>query len=280
MKKQILLLGVLIGLTIFSCSSDDNDGPDEQIPEQTQLVQVVQRRFDNEILDEIIIIDYSNQKPELWSFYDDSDQLTYITEWNYSSNGYLSSIKGYLPNGNLDYELIINYDNSDRIIQTTRSEENSTYITITNFTHNSDNTITSNTNSNGNTSTKTFEINNNGIIYKEIVNGNITVSVQYDNLKPISKTSFSTTYSYNYLGNGINPFTFQNVFDTNPINVILFQNSLADSSDSLTTELITKITSDSSTKEYVYTLNEDNFPLTRKDYYNGELEDEIDYSYE
>jgi len=276
MKKLNLLLGILIGLTILSCSSDDNDETDEQ----TQLIRVEQRRFDNGILNEKIIMDYSNQKPELWSFYDDSDQLTYTTEWNYSSNGSLSSIKGYLPDGNLDYELIINYDSSDRIIQTTRSEENNTDTTTTSFIHNSNNTITSTTNSNGNNSTKTFEINNNGIIDKEIVDGNVTVSVQYDNLKPISKTSYSTTYNYTYLGNGTSPFTFQSVFGTNPINVVLFQNSLADSSDSLTTELITEITSDSSTKEYLYTLNEDNFPLTRKDYYNGELEDEIDYTYE
>ena len=62
--------------------------------------------------------------------------------------------------------------------------------------------------------------------------------------------------------------------------MVLFQNSLNDSSDSLTTELITEIASTSSTEEYVYTLNDDNFPATRKDYYNGELDDEFDYFYE
>lgn len=267
-----------MGLAVISCSFDDDT--DNSQPQLTQLIQVEQRRFDSGILYEKIVIDYANQKPELWSFYDDSDQLTYTTEWNYSSNGFLSSIKGYLPNGNLDYELNINYDSSNRIIQTIGSEENNTVTTTTNFTHNSDNTITSNTNSNGSTSAKTFEINNNGIIDKEIVNGNVTVFVEYDGLKPISKTSFSTTYNYTYSENGTLPFTLQNVFGTNPINIVLFQNSLNDSSDSLTNELIIDISSSSSTKEYVYTLNEDNFPLTRKDYYNGELKDEFDYTYE
>lgn len=277
MNKLNLIIGILIGLTILSCSSDDTNDSQK---ESTQLVQVEQRRFDNGILYEKIIIDYSNQKPQLWSFYDDSNQLTYTTQWNYLSNGSVSSLKGYLANGNLDYELTINYDSNNRIIETTRSEENNTYITTTNFTHNSDNTITSITDNNGNTSTKTFEINSNGIIDKEIVNGIVTVSVQYDNLNPISKTSYSTTYNYAYSDNGTFPFTFQSIFGTNPINVVLFQNSLADSSDSLTTELITEINSNSSTQEYIYTLNENNFPLTRKCYYNGELEDEIDYTYE
>ena len=277
MKKLNLLLTILIGLSILSCSSDDDDNPQTQI---SQLTKIEQRSFYNGTLEEKIIINYSNQKPELWSFYDETNQLTFMSEWNYSTNGNLISIKGYLPDGSLSSESNISYDNSNRIIQTIRSEENNTYITSTNFIHNSDNTITSNTDSNGNISSKIFEINNNGIIDKEIENGNVIVSVQYDNLKPISKTSYSTTYNYTYEENGSIPITFQSLFGANPINVVLFQNSLNDSSDSLTTELITEIASTSSTEEYVYTLNDDNFPATRKDYYNGELDDEFDYFYE
>lgn len=277
MKKLNLLLAIFIGLSILSCSSDDNDIPQSQT---TQLVKIEQRSFNNGVLEEKIIIDYDNQKPELWSFYDEANDLTYTSEWNYSSNGFLSSIKGYSSNGTLNSETNITYDNSNRIIQTVSSEENGTYLTTTNFTHNSDNTITSDTNSNGNTSTRTFEINSNGIIDKEIENGNVTGSVQYDNRKPITSTSLSTTYNYTYQENGSLPFTFQSIFGSNPINIVLFQNDLADSVDSLTTELITEISSNSSTEEYVYTLNEDNFPLTRKNYYNGQLEDEFDYTYE
>lgn len=278
MKKLNLILITFIGLLlILSCSSDDNDN--SQI-HTSQLIKIEQRSFYNGTLEEKIIIDYSNLKPELWSFYDETNQLTGTSEWNYSSDGNLISIIGYLPNGNLNSELNISYDNSNRIVQTIRSEDNNNYVTTSNFIHNNDNTITSNTDSNGNLSSKTFEVNSNGIIDKEIVNGNVVVSVQYDNLKPISKTSYSTTYNYTYEQNGSSPIAFQNLFGTNPINVVLFQNSLDDSSDSLTNELITEITSTSSTEEYVYTLNDDNFPLTRKDYYNGELDDEFDYFYE
>ena len=35
MKKLNLLLGILIGITILSCSSDDNDGTNDQTPEET-----------------------------------------------------------------------------------------------------------------------------------------------------------------------------------------------------------------------------------------------------
>lgn len=274
MKKLFLLLS--IGILIISCSSDENEIPENQT---SNLIKIEQRQFENGILTEKIIFEYNNNRPTIASFYDDDNQLTYTSEWNYSNN-YLSSIKGYLANGTLDSETNITYDNSNRIIKTERTEENGTYLTTTNFTHNNDNTIISDTNSNGNTSTKTFEINSNGIINKEIVNGDVRVSVEYDNLTPITSTSFSTTYNYTYQDNGLLPFSFDKVFGTNPINVVLFQNYLDNSIGSLTTKLVTKITSSSSTEEYVYTLNEDNFPLTKKDFYNSELVNEFDYTYE
>jgi hypothetical protein len=102
----------------------------------------------------------------------------------------LSSLKGYLPNVTLNSETNVTYDNSNRIIQIVRSEENATYFTVTIFTHNVDNKITSDSNSSGNRWTKTFNINSNGIIDKD--NFNVTTSIQYDNHKPITSTSFST----------------------------------------------------------------------------------------
>lgn len=276
MKKLLLLLLLSIGISTISCSSDENEVPENQT---SNLIKLEQRQFENGVLSEKIIFEYNNDKPTKASFYEDNNQLTYTSEWNYSNN-YLSSIKGYLANGALDSETYITYDSSNRIIKTERTEENGTYLTTVNFTHNNDNTIISDTNSNGFTSTKTFEINSNGIINKEIVNGDVRVSVEYDNLTPITSTSFSTTYNYTYQDNGLLPFSFDNVFGTNLINTVLFQNNLGDSIGSLTTRLVTKITSSSYTVEYVYTLNEDDFPLTKKDYYNGELVNEFDYTYE
>lgn len=262
-----------------SCSSEENEIP---VTQTQSLVKIEQRQFDfnSGALTEKIIFEYNNQRPTLASFYDENSQLTYTSEWNYSNNNLLSSIRGYLPNGTLDSETTITYDNSNRIIETKRLENNSTYLTTTNFTHNSDNTITSETNSNGNISSKTFEINNNGIIDKEIVDGNVIISVQYENLKPISNTSYSTSYNYTYLEVGSFPFPFQSLFGNNTVNVVLFQNSLNNSLESFTTELIKKVESNTTIIEYEYTLNDDNYPLTKKDFYNGKLENEFDYYYE
>jgi len=275
MKKIFLLLS--IGLFIISCSSDEDQIPQTRTP---TLVKLEQRQFQDGVLTEKIIFEYSNQRPTIAQFYNGNNQLTYTSEWGYSNNNYLSSIKGYLPNGILSSETNITYDTFNRIIKTERAEENNTYLSTTNFTHNSNNTITSETNSNGSISSKVFEINNDGLIDKEIVNGNLRVSVEYDNLTPISSTSYSTSYNYTYQVNGSLSFSFQSIFGTNPINVVLFQNYLDNSIGSLTTKLVNKITSSSSIREYVYTLNEDGFPLTKKNYHNSELKDEFDYFYE
>jgi len=272
MKKLILLLS--IGLSIISCSPQENET--SQVP---ALIKVEQRQFHNEVLTEKIILEYNNQKPVLTSFYDKNNQLTYISEFNYSSTDYLSSTKGYLPNGTLNSETNITYDNSNRIIKIISSEENNTYIRTTNFTYNNDNTITSKTNSNGNISTKIFVINNDGIIDKEIINENVVTSVVYENLKPLSKTSYSTLSNYTYLENGSLPFSFYNVFKNNSTNVVLLQNNLNDSLESFTTELIKKVASNSNIFEYTYTLNDDNYPLTKKEFYNGKLSNEFDYYY-
>ena len=190
------------------------------------------------------------------------------------------SIKGYMQNGTLNSETTISYDNLNRIIKTIRLEENNTYNTTSNFIYNNNNSITSNSNSNGNLFSKTFEINSNGIIHKEIQNGILNTSVQYDNLKPIIRISNSTTYNYTYLETGSLPSSNQSILGGNKVNGVLFQNSLDTSSAYLTTELIKKISSNSSEEEYIYTLNNNGFPLTKKGYYNGELENEYDYTYE
>ena len=265
---------------IMSCSSEENEIPET---ETKVLVKVEQNQISNGILSEKIIFEYKNNKPTLASFYNENNELTYTSEWIYNSSGYLSSTKGSsTSNMNSNSETNIIYDNSNRIIQTIRSEDNNSGSTTTKFTYNNDNTITSESNSGSSVTNrvKTFVLNDNGIIDKEIVDGNIIVQVEYDNFKPKSKTAFSNKYTYTYLENGLLPATFQSLFGNNPINVVLFQNSLNDSSDSLTTELISEISSNTSTEKYIYTLTSDNFPLMRKDYYNGELNNEISYYYE
>ena len=281
MKKLNLLLAFLIGFILFNCSSDDNSNTQEE-PQNSQIVRTIQRIYDldnSSLLEERIVIDYNNGKPILWSFYDNTNQLTFTEELNYSNNGLLTSIQGFLSDGTSYSETSITYDSSNRILQRIYNEEDGSYNETISFIYNNNNTITSETNSNGFTSSKIFELNDDGIIYREIQNGNIVVSVNYNNFNPISKTSFSTTYTYEYLNSGNLP-SFSSIFGSNPANVVLFGNSLANQSDSLTTELISKITSDTSTQEFIYILNDNNYPISMQNFSNGNLRNEYEYIYE
>lgn len=277
MKKPFVLFAILIGLTFFSCSSSD-DVP--QNPGQ-QLVKIEQKIYYEGDLEERIVIDYANLKPQLWTFYDENNNELGSTEFVYNSQGILVEVNDYTPNGAQTRELLITYDSQNRIIKTDQvyfSQPNDHIIV--NFTHNLNNTINSVYSFLGNTEEKLFEVNANGIIDKEIVDGTTIVSVEYDNLNPITKTSYSTVSTYSYLDNGTMPFAYQSIFGNKPINVVLFQNSLDDASDSLITRLTSVINSPSSNQEFVYTLNAEGYPLTRTNYNNGELGDEFTFYYE
>ena len=266
-------------MLFISCSSDDDN--DSEVPQEPQLVQMEQRAYYNGTLEEKIIFDYSNQKLELVTFYNENDVLGGSSDFIYNSQGILIGVNDFSADNSLTRELTISYDGQNRIIQTDRVYlSNPDVHLLVNFIHNSDNTITSMSSGPNNTQEKVFEINSNGIIDKETYEGNVVVSVEYYNSNPITVIFGPATYSYTYLENGVMPLGFQNIFGENPINVVLFQNSLADSAGSLATDLVSNITSGLSTEEYVYTLNEDNLPLTRKDYYNEELANELDFYYE
>ncbi len=180
----------------------------------------------------------------------------------------------------MDYKQSITYDDANRIIKNTTIQDDDKDITATEYVYNNDNTITSTTINGNYKFIRTFELNSNGLIDKEITNGNVATSIVYDNLRPLTKTVGSTVYNYTYVEKGSLPFNGLAMFANNPINVVLFQNNLDDSSGSLSSDLISKITSDSSVKEYIYTFNKDNHLLTKTSYYNETLVDIINYYYE
>lgn len=273
MKKIKLIILFFLGLTIFSCSNSEDSNSSQK------LIKFEQKKYSNGVLEEKNVFVLENEKPYSAHFYNASNELTHKSYWHYT-NGLLTSIKGYFPDGTLYIQSNTVYDSSNRIIQTSTNEDNGSYLRTTNFIYNNNNTITSNTNNNGSNSSKTFEINSNGLIDKEIVSGNTVVSVQYDNSTPISKTVNSVTSNFTYHATGLFPISEQSFFANNPINLVLSRNSLDDTLEGLTNKLITDITSTSSDYQYVYTLNENNFPLTRKKYYNGVLINEFTYYYQ
>ena len=280
MKKLNLLLAIIIGLSILSCSSDDNNNQQAQ---STQLIKVEQKGFFDGIFENKSIYKYNNNKLELVSFYNSTNELIGYSNWVYSSQGLLIKINDFSADDSQTRELKITYDSQNRIIQTNitfLSGQNNNHIV--NFTHNSDNTINSlfTYTGNGSTEEKIFEINNNGLIDKEIQNGNVVVSVQYSNLKVLTIMDNFTNYTYTYHETGINPFDFwSGIVGENHINAVLFNNSLRESADTLGTNLIKEIATSITIQKFVYTLNENDFPLTLKSYRDGEIEYEYEYFY-
>lgn len=269
MKKAVVLILILI---LFSCNSDDS-GNTTNVP---QLIKMEQLSYDNGVLEERIVFEYNNQKPTRATFFDANNNLTASTNFIYNSNGLLSAIKNYAPDNSLISEMTITYNSQNRIVSTDRvSTSQPDNHSSVDFTYNPNNTITSVYTSGSTTQERTFELNSNGLIHKEIFNGNVITSVTYDNLKPITKTAYSETYTYGYHSSGIKPISNQAVFGSYLPNTVLFDNSLDDSSDELTDALITEIVSANENEQSVYTLNSNNFPATRMLYRN----DMLRYSY-
>ena len=276
MNKLYLVISMLL---MGACSSKEDKLHQEK---GTSLIKVEHRKFEEGVLYEKVIIEFENNKPILYSFYDDEDQLLYTSEWRYSEDNYLASVADYSSEGALQSQTKITYDALNRIIKTATETTDSTYFSSVKFTHNNNHTIISEANMNGFEFTRIFEINSDGLIYKETEDGEVTVLAEYDNAKTISSKSATDTYNYSYLKKGAFPFSFDQIFGKNRINIVLFYNSLAFSMDFLTASLVTKITSKSCPfiEKYVYTLNENNFPLSKKEYYRDEIQNEFYYTYE
>ena len=195
----------------------------------------------------------------------------------------MSAINDFSTEDVLIRKLEITYDNQDRIINTDQVYSSSpTEHKVVTFTHNSDNTIDSEQSFLGYVENRVFEVNAEGLIDKELEDGAVVVSVVYDGNDPISKTVSSEVYHYSYHQTGVFPSNVEGFLgnNTNPINYVLYANSLRRGSDNFTRKLITEISSSSSNSETVYVLNENNIPLSSKRYKNGALESEIEYFYE
>ena len=106
MKKLNLLLAILIGPTLFSCSSND----DMTLATQgIQLDKIEQKLYNNEVLDRIIVADYVGNRLETSSSYTSQNVLGGYSNWIYNSDGLLSAINDFFfraTKKNLEYFLI------------------------------------------------------------------------------------------------------------------------------------------------------------------------------
>lgn len=282
MKK--LLLSSIIILFLSSCASDS----DPIAPSNTEksLVKVIQMNYYQGSLEERIVFIYENNKPKIDSFYNADRDLTGYSKWSYNSNNLLSSIKGHLPNGTVNYESSLIYDNDNRIIQEDTNEDNGTYISVIKFTHNNDNTISSVTTAGNFNSSKTFHINNDGLVYKETnADNTITVSeVVYNGNNPVSKIAYNNTLTYTYdevnMPKGIFLTLYKNLFGENKANPVLWGNNLDDYVGSSADKFLIKEESNSYMNENKYTFDTDGYPIRKETYYNNELGSELEYIYQ
>lgn len=274
MRKILSIFSLII--IINACSSDE--GINE--PTLPNLIKTEQRSYFNNNLEEIIITNYENKKITKESFFDPNNQLVAKTVWSYTNN-VLSNIKTYSPSNVLVGEFNLTYNNAGKLVQTIRNEGTYTTTTTT-FSYNG-NTISSERNANGYITNKTFTLNANGIIDKEYENGDLMVSIVYNNFNPISKTihgNFGNTYNLTYSTTGVLPFSYQDIYGMIPANAQLFQNSIFDSSGILANQLLQTVTSSNFNMNNVYTFNSDNQPLTSSTYRNNVLNSEKTYFYE
>lgn len=275
MRKILSIFSLII--IINACSSDE--GINE--PTLPNLIKTEQRSYFNNNLEEIIITNYENKKITKESFFDPNNQLVAKTVWSYTNN-VLSNIKTYSPSNVLVGEFNLTYNNAGKLVQTIRNEGTYTTTTTTTFSYNG-NTISSERNANGYITNKTFTLNANGIIDKEYENGDLMVSIVYNNFNPISKTihgNFGNTYNLTYSTTGVLPFSYQDIYGMIPANAQLFQNSIFDSSGILANQLLQTVTSSNFNMNNVYTFNSDNQPLTSSTYRNNVLNSEKTYFYE
>ena len=285
MKNFFLLLTVLL---MTSCLNEFNEIDKDR---NVSLTKIEEKYFLDGELTGKVVRKFESNKPILDSYYDEKDQLSLTSVWSYSDNK-LSSIKDYLPDGESYGETTITYDNLNRIVKIADNQCEEDFLVI-DFLHNEDNTIDIKTNFEGKITNKIFSINEDGLVYKETIDGVTSVLVDYENFTPKSSKFNSTDYTFSYLDGVSVPFLFYNIFGNNKLNITLFneynefpfcadnesnpQSTLHNSVLFTTNKLVSKITSESSTEEHVYLFDEHDLILNKKCYLNGELSDDVDY---
>ncbi|WP_435412649.1 hypothetical protein [Psychroserpens mesophilus] len=223
--KKILLVFFII--TCYSCNTDDSPSIVNDVSQQHLVSKIISTSF---VLGEPEIINrktYENNRPIVDSIYSISNDTWIYINFFYE-NDRLVLRKVSSSASNQIEEFLIDYDGLGRISQTT--EITNTYTSTTSFTF-EDQFITSENNDNGVITTKIFQLNNNGIIYKE-VNSNETIEIQYDDdynvMSLISSAIPLSTYTYNQ--NLLPPNNFQFfrnfMFGDYKNNYVLYENNI------------------------------------------------------
>ncbi|WP_040250402.1 hypothetical protein [Psychroserpens mesophilus] len=223
--KKILLVFFII--TCYSCNTDDSPSIVNDVSQQHLVSKIISTSF---VLGEPEIINsktYVNNRPIVDSIYSISNDTWIYINFFYE-NDRLVLRKVSSSASNQIEEFLIDYDGLGRISQTT--EITNTYTSTTSFTY-EDQFITSENNDNGEITTKIFQLNNDGIIYKE-VNSNETIEIQYDedyNVMSLNSSAIPLS-TYTYDQNLLPPNNFQFfrnfMFGDYKNNYVLYENNI------------------------------------------------------
>lgn len=269
MKKLLLSLVAVVLLT--SCSNDDTAN---NIASSSRYT-VTQKSYDSGSIENINVFEYTNGKPTMGTFYTPNHIPLSNAIMNYTDGVITSSII-YTGNNIEIGRTNFTYDAQGRI--TKKVTQEGSYVSTTNYTYNSNNTITSVT-TGSNTSTKTFYLNSTGIIYKQEEGSNVYELI-FNGTNPISAIYNGSTKTFTYDDNHDTSLIRSNTFGSYLPNAVLAGNYLQDAETVLATKYVLTETSSGEVIRNVYVFNAEGKPTNIKRYSNDVLVSDSDYSYE
>jgi len=261
----------------------ENENSDEkEDSEDIGLTKVIQKGyFNNEHIRTIHFI-FEGGIIEVDSTFGPGNELAYHNDWIYDEGNKLLGTRLYLADGTLQHTNEYSYDSQGKLIGRNTSEEQGSYITDVSFEHHTD-SIVCTKNFDGSISEKTFYLNESGKIYRELDGENI-FEIEYMEGTVKSLTAYGEVINFSYsnetsLNEPSNNFLLSVLGTEN--NIVLWEDNLRQQATSLSSGfLIREENENGNVRQYDYTFDENGHPLSRKTYWNEELQSESQYFYE
>lgn len=281
MKK--FLIGLIL-IASFSCNTEESNTLDNDNSPQNTLSKIITTTYVFDVPDFINRKTYENNRPLADSIYSISNDVWLYHNFVYENNKLVLREISTSASNQIDQIMII-YDDLDRIIQTTEIFNSVTSTTL--FTYDNQ-TITSVTNNNGDMTSKVFHLNTDGIIYKE-VSATETIEIQYDeyyNVMVFESSIFGTS-SYTYDNTVLPPANTQlfesYMFGDYKNNVVLYKNRIGNAGFSeiaVVPKYHISSTDENRTFTFEWTLNDNGYPIKRETLdENNNLMVKVDYLY-
>ena len=273
--KKIFLSCLFVASMAVSCSDDDaNNGNGNP---NSPLKSITQKMYEEGDLRRIYIDEYDNGKMVKHRWLTPQNVEMGYTHIVYT-NGLWSSSIDYVNNQETGASTY-SYDNQGRITTFITDIEN-THRTIT-YTYDG-NVVTSTTTIGEWSEVMKFFINSNGNVYRQEYNSGYFYELAFEGNLAVAGTSPTGTVTYEYDNtHNFNLLGLNNGAGNFKANVALRSQTVEAGLEGLGGKYLIKKTSPGDYEvEYIYTFNDAGLPLTRKDYRNDVLFNEMEYNYE